>query len=653
RPVHNTAVLAKWDWKVTPTSQASLSYNFNRSNKLNDTFDVPTYGNSANGNEGPSRIQVANFNLYSTISPTMLNEAHFTYSRENRPRAAAASNVAADTAMGFATTFRFGNPYFIQPGIDEIFWRTQVKDNISVVSANHTIKAGGEWVHSRNVQVFRGFFTGRYIFDSVTGFLRYASSPALGPGYGPRASGCPDGSYVDAAAPCPGGATKTGGPLLFYSQGAGLDGPATDAAGASDFANDEFALFAQDKWQARSNLTLNYGLRWEAQILPKPFISPALTAYGQFIGDPRFPSTGYLPSQRKMFQPRIGFAWDIFKNSRSVLRANWGIYNARQNMLSQVGSLTTNGVQQQSIFVNTTIIGFGVTPPVWPNVVSPPPVPPGTFPAGSGVRVFSRDYANPRVYTANVAYEQELFGGLVAYLDATWSKGVHLTRFINVNNGSGPAVVPQEGNTVIYTGPPPFGPQLGEVMVASSSAKSLYRGFTAGARRRFSRGFQLEGNYVWSKDLDDDSNERDPFTDRSFNRFDFSKDYAYSDRDIRHKFNFYAYAELPLGLQASARIQARSAQPITPTPRVFNGFDRGRNSTRKDNEYFSFDWRVQRPVRFGDRFALIPVVEMFNTTNSKNNINPLVTPALFNFDGYLRQGVGDPRQLQLAVKFTF
>jgi len=44
---------------------------------------------------------------------------------------------------------------------------------------------------------------------------------------------------------------------------------------------------------------------------------------------------------------------------------------------------------------------------------------------------------------------------------------------------------------------------------------------------------------------------------------------------------------------------------------------------------------------------------MFNTFNNKNNVNPLTTPALFNFDGFLREGVGDPREVQLAVKFTF
>ena len=44
---------------------------------------------------------------------------------------------------------------------------------------------------------------------------------------------------------------------------------------------------------------------------------------------------------------------------------------------------------------------------------------------------------------------------------------------------------------------------------------------------------------------------------------------------------------------------------------------------------------------------------MFNTFNNANNINPLTTPGLFNFDGFLRAGVGDPRQVQLAVKVTF
>jgi hypothetical protein len=264
-------------------------------------------------------------------------------------------------------------------------------------------------------------------------------------------------------------------------------------------------------------------------------------------------------------------------------------------------------------------------------------LPAGQFPLFTGVRVFSRDYDNPRIYTTNVAFEQEVVRDLAIYVDFTHSKGVHLTRFYNLSRRT-----------------QAFSPQLGDVFVTSSSAKSLYRGFTVGMRKRFNQGFQFEWNYVLSKDLDDDSNERDPFTDRAFDPFDYSKDYSLSDRDSRHKFNFFIFAELPWGFEGNIRMQARSAQPITPNPRVVNGQDLGRNSVRKDNKYFSFDWRLQRPFKWGDgRYAIVPIFEMFNTFNNDNNVNPLITPGLFNFDGFLRFGVGDPLQAQLAVKFTF
>ena len=93
--------------------------------------------------------------------------------------------------------------------------------------------------------------------------------------------------------------------------------------------------------------------------------------------------------------------------------------------------------------------------------------------------------------------------------------------------------------------------------------------------------------------------------------------------------------------------------PITASPRSLNGQDRGRNGERKDNAFFSFDWRVARPFTVGTGVQITPVIEMFNTFNNANNVIPLTTPALFNFDGFLRQGVGDPRQVQLAVKVTF
>jgi Carboxypeptidase regulatory-like domain len=643
-PIKTAALMLKSDWNLNSANRIAVSYNFNHSRKKNETFDVATYGSSANGTEGdPARINLLNSNLFTTLASNKLNEMHFTYSRENRPRTANPSNMYADTGIGFSPSFRFGNPYFLEPNVDEVIWRTQIKDNLSIVRGRHTVKMGGEWMHTLNDQIFRGFFTGRYLFGSVSGFLRYASPPAPG-GFGPGTIGCSGGSWVTLPASCPAGTQSTGSPLLLYLQAAEPGGVATDAAGASTISNDELSLFVQDQWQIHSTVTLQYGLRWDSQRMPET-VDPETTVYAPFLTDPRFPSDGTIPSQWAMFQPRVGATWDARGNGRSVLRTSFGVYFARQNMLSQVGSVTANGIQQYTI--------GGVTP-TWPGVVNPMPLPPGQFASFSGVRVFDREYANPRTYAFNIGYEQEVFPDISAYADYTYARGRDLTRFFNYNR-SGPSccdVAPGTGNVYVYSGAP-FSPQLGEVMVTTSLGKSDYNGLTLGLRKRFSRRYQLEANYVLSRDKDDDSNERDPFTDRSFNFFDHSLDYALSDRDIRNKFNLFGYFDAPWQLKVNTRVQARGAQPITANPRVLNGVDRGRNGERKDNEYFSFDWRVSRSFRASSSVEIVPTIEMFNTFNNANNINPLSTPALFDFSGFLRTGVGDPRQVQLAIKILF
>jgi Carboxypeptidase regulatory-like domain/TonB-dependent Receptor Plug Domain len=651
-PVRNSSAFGRFDWNLTPKNQFFTTYSFDYSKNTNQTFDVATYGTSANGIEGPSKINNVNFNLNTTVSPTKLNEAHFSYQRELRPRAAVSSKIPADTGIGFSPSFRFGNPFFLEPTVDETIWRTQVRDNFTIVQGRHTWKFGGEWLHTLNAQTFRGFFTGRYLFDSVDDFLHYASPASMGPGFGPTAPG-----------------------LLFYLQDGIPTGLGNIPPGASTISNEDYALFIQDKWQVVPGFTVSYGLRWEAQIFPDAVSAPSKTAYGIYLSNPAFPSDGTLHNQKQEFQPRLGFAWDIGNKHKSVLRASAGIYNGRQNMLSQVGSITTNGVQQRTAFFAS---GGGATGPTWPNalpvVAGNPsctlnPALPNPFPCFTGVRVFSKNYHNPRIYTANVAFEQDLTHNFSAYIDLTWSKGVYLTRFFDANNGAGPTVLPANGDTVTYLGASPFGPNLGSVFVTSSAGKSLYRGGVIGIRKRWSQKWQMEANYTLSEDLDDDSNERDPFTDRTFNRFNLLKDYAFSDRDERHRFNFYTTGELPAGFTGVVRMQAHTAQPITDnftlvssgapcTPtnsntRVVAGIDCGRNHLRKDNGYFTFDWRLERPFHIGDRMRLIPIVEMFNTFNNKNNINPLSSPALFDFNGFLRFGVGDPRQAQLALRFLF
>ena len=197
-----------------------------------------------------------------------------------------------------------------------------------------------------------------------------------------------------------------------------------------------------------------------------------------------------------------------------------------------------------------------------------PVAPGGGIPFGASVRVFSKDYANPRIYTTNVQFEHQLATDFTVYFDFTHSQGVHLTRFININR------------TGSFAATPLF-PTLGDIFVTSAVGKSNYNGFTAGVRKRLSKRYQFEGNYVLSKDKDDDSNERDPFTDRSFNLVQPDLDYSVSDRDIRHKFNFYSFVEIGLGTRG--KFPCAGSYSATDYTGVAHGLRQIAIRLRKDN----------------------------------------------------------------------
>ena len=89
----------------------------------------------------------------------------------------------------------------------------------------------------------------------------------------------------------------------------------------------------QDKWQIRPNLTLSYGLRWDAQIEPDPLTPPDQVFFAPFIGKPGFPSTGKIPSSKKQFQPRAGHR--LGSRARRVRR--WSAWAAASTMRARPG----------------------------------------------------------------------------------------------------------------------------------------------------------------------------------------------------------------------------------------------------------------------------------------------------------------------------
>jgi len=660
------AFLAKVDVRLGEKHNASLKYNYANSRQANGTFDVDFWGRSANALERDFSHAI-NGGLTSVLSSSLSNEFRFQWAREERPRPydgplnPATNRPFPDTDIGFVTPdgfngYRLGQPFFIP--VDAYDYRFQVLNNVSLVSGNHLFKLGAEWNRTGVNQTFRGFGDGRMAFTSVNGFLNYVAN---GNGY----VECSDGSSSTAGA-CPVGTTITG-PVALYLQQVGVGGLTVDEAGTQTIIQHELALFLQDSWKPNPKLTLNYGLRWEAQIQPglitptpdllyEPFIGQTVTnASGTF----EFPGDGTIPSDYSMFQPRLGIAYDVKGDGRSVVRANGGIYYARVPGLNLASSRSTEGSRGQTLvrFSGGDAI-FGGPPPNYGELL---PAPPGVPFFPGQVFVFDKDFQNPRTFTATVGFEQEIARSLVGSLSYTHARTDNLTRFVDRNAA--------EFGSPWGTGLP-NGNGLLQLVTVESSAKSRYNGITAELRRTVGERLQFQVNYTLAFDKSDDDNERDPFSFRYARADSLEREYNYSDRDQRHRVNAWVLAVLPGEIYLNNRVSAYSAQPASevcgpgnvgtgerassPAQRICpDGHVLQRNTIRRDNGYLSWDIRASKPIQFGGQGTLELILEVFNVTNADNFRDPSASGTFLNFDGTIRSGLGEPRQFQAGVRYIF
>lgn len=636
------AFLGKIDYGINSSNLLTVRYNYSRSRQENGTFDVDSYARSANAIERDFAHTVSG-SLNTTVTPTMLNELRMQFSREDRPRPYGGPNISGqsrplpDTGIDFAGSYRFGQPFFIP--VEDHDTRFQFNDNFSIIKGAHNIKMGFELNRTSTTQTFIGFANGRYIFSSVDGFINYVNK-------GPTYVECSDGSS-NATGACPAGASITG-PLLLYLQFTGVNGKTVNQAGTQTIPNLEPALFIQDKWQVSKKFTVSYGLRWDAQFQPDPQTPASQVFFNGFIGKKGFPSDGNIPSSTKQFQPRLGFTWDPRGDGKSVIRINGGIFYARTPGLQLASPRSTNGSIAQNIFRASFFNGFGVTPPAYPNLIPNASSIPVDHP---DVFIFDKNYVNPRTYSWSATFEQAISNSTKVFATFNYSKGVHLTRFVNRND----AVF----GSPYSTGLGADGKNgIGTLTTVESSAKSLFRGLTIGMQRNLSRKLQFQWNYQVSVDKADDDNERDPFTFRYAIANNFKPEYNYSDRDQRHRFNAFALYQAPWGIELAPRLSIRSAQPASVGSSASarlrpDGTVIQRNTLRKNNEFYSLDFRAAKQFRISERFRIEGSVDVFNLFNAANPKKPEVTGLLFNFDGTVTSGLGDPRQAQLGVKLIF
>jgi hypothetical protein len=286
-----------------------------------------------------------------------------------------------------------------------------------------------------------------------------------------------------------------------------------------------FGGYVQDDWHFRPNLTLNLGLRYEMATVPtetdgKLANLRSLSDAAPHIGDPFFnnPTT-------KNFEPRIGFAWDPFKNGRLAVRGGAGLFDVLP-LPYQFILLTT---QAAPFFQYTSI-----------NVSDPTLAVPLTFPlvptADISANKLRSTYVEPnpkRNYVTqwNLNLQYQLTQNLAAMVAYVGSRGVHQPFRVDeadlvipaktsagyvwpqvdvlgnlFSNANGCNQTDPNGSDPLTCAPPnTINPNFGSVRGMFYQGRSYYNALEVQLAKRMSHGFQAQGTFTWGKSMDTSS----------------------------------------------------------------------------------------------------------------------------------------------------
>jgi hypothetical protein len=585
------AGLARIDWNINQANALNFRFNTSYNKALNavntgETAIDPTTNQSLSNN-GVEKDRTYTFvtQLVSTLSANMVNEFRGQYSREERPRLANSSDPNVTTGIG-----RFGTRSFMPT--TQFDTRLQLANNLTYFNGDHTAKFGFDYnrIHADQDFGFNQF--GRFfVFPSGSdrNVLSSLSSDITATSFG-RFDDLDFNDY-----------TKQVGNL------------------AAAFTVTELAFFAQDSYRAANNFTFNFGMRLSQQYNPSPelgndaLINEVRNATYPLLGNKSFDPT-QIPDSGWEWGPRVGFAYDMFSNGKSVIRGFAGIYYARTPMLLLAGPFNNYRTTPGDLSVNfpslpgtfnqaafdaanpqyTAIVGPGVTP----NTVyryfavlgidlnqfaigSLPVIDGGQIQSisqallaaspGSGtdaLGVFrnsqpfgvAEDYRNPRSTQFGLGYEAEIADNLVVGVDYSQVNTDFLERNQNINIGLPSGLAPQSRRPTYNFGQRPV-TSLGDITLRASTARSQYQALTF--RARYKTDFaQFNAFYVLSRNLSDDDNERSSGGFTYADPFNLISEYNYSDLDRRHQFTANPVVFLPFGFNVSSTIRLRSGRPV-------------------------------------------------------------------------------------------
>jgi outer membrane receptor protein involved in Fe transport len=377
-----------------------------------------------------------------------------------------------------------------------------------------------------------------------------------------------------------------------------VNGPISDVTvnggeAAANIPLKQFAGYVQDDWRVNNRLTLNLGLRFDV-ITGYQFDQSANPNYvkvqnagkaGQLAGIKGLENFGKDPKEDwNNWQPRIGFAYDVFENGTDLLRGGWGIYQ-------DMGYTNSNGLfaafDAQAGFgavlsvANTTGIRnpdgsfYQVGQPL-SNISSQNQADPNAFPLYG-------QFVDPRLqtpYTRQLAFgwSHELMTSTVVSADYVWNQGRDLNTRPRINTR--PLGDPTGPRRLSFLG---LSPNAAGTRAGSSYGSSDYKALILGFKRRMYKRVDLTASYTLQRAMSTIGSAGDELNSNnlqdSTQLYDDPRVNGPSQRtDARHSGSVSAVWQAPWGMTVAPVFFWRTALPVSTT----TGVDTNGNGENND-----------------------------------------------------------------------
>ncbi len=518
------------DWQPNQNNHISAEFNFQNYHQPNGYTTSATSNNSSVLTNGRAdfheRFTVVNWEH--VLNPTTANVARFQWSRDLEVTSANAPGPSI-TISGLQA---YGLPNALPRGAFPDEHRWQAQDTLSKSLGHHTLKTGVDlnFIHDHLQNLFQG--GGLYTYAALTNQCLNPAQQGIVACTGANAitgTAAAFANYVQDVFGVNGG--------RHYSNFVQVNDPITHV-GADDFWNKDLAVFLQDSWKAKSNLTFDAGVRYDTQLIPQP-PQPYTTSYN---GAPSPLGNFYTQSIKinyKMIQPRVGFAWSPYGDGKTVVRGGYGIFYGLTSNSTFYATRVENGVYQQQYtlpITQTTPTGTSLTSytylagsPTNTGVLFTPPGLPLVAPFAGAVtptvqggaaqqklafRGQDPNFTNPYTHSFDLGVEQQLPFHMVLGISYVGTRGMRLPYFIDANlprttltrtysvqNTVGGAystvTVPFYSNTLPRPSPNDAG-----ILVGESGINTWYHSGAFTIRKPFSHGLELLANYTWAHNID-------------------------------------------------------------------------------------------------------------------------------------------------------